>query len=1822
MILMVGFLLGGIYTLKAQKRTNQMTKQYQKLHAEYDQALKDWLPQKALAIAKKYLALAEKNKEVAEILEGNRLLYLPSNPTRIENPLEEEERYLRTLLSQPWVKGLDRRIVLLKLEQLLGRIYTFGHHNWEEEAGIKQNEIKKMLLEMLSEPQTLLSEGKDLVAIYARGWQNQPDWRELTSLEQIIMMTVKEDQGMIYESEEFREFLSQLVTNALVLLDQSGKTSYLLQSLLIELISPEQQKERQKLYRQLLKEIPSSYPYRASIAIQAIENNAYSDNDEKYQLITSLQQGLSPQEQALKERLKNFKDELSYSLLNASMPDYLIAQDTLFIPITYKAIREVTAKIYRVPDTLLNAPKGLTHLVLTDSLPYPMEASINHPTPEPETLNLRQDTLELRLPKNGRYLIALIGKPNALSPSKERMHTQFVQRTDVYALRLRLDDEAYVQLLSARDGAPIAGNVAWYKERRDGVFGLGPLQKEAKLSKLGLALWGGEWLQLQHDADPLLTYYSKPTTSYLWAGADRPNDHKSLAFWGMTDRAVYQQGDTLHLVGRLAEISDYREEARPYEGAELEISLNRGEGNNVKQTVKTDSYGSYSLSIPLEDSYIGQHRIEIKEKLTERQYSVTFEVADYKKASAELLLELPKESPRLNQSLTISGKAKYLSGEGIDGLKLNYTLRRMGSFYRWYPWFYKFWNEETISGGSLETSKDGSYSLPLLFTPVNKELKEESLQSFYMYTLNIDGVLPNGETISASHRWFIGTAPARYKLKTLGAALSTRRSIPITLETTDFYEATTDNNQKILTLSNEQGKTLVVAFSDKKEFSLALPKGLRSGCYTLKLYNNPDRRSHKEFDYNTTALSQEQIWIINPKEKQLSLSKEEGLILTAERDSYSFGDDLPEIYFATAFEGTPLFYLLKSENGVEEYRLLHPQKGLNRRALKLKSKGKTPNKLEVELYFVHTGKLYKRKLLFSRRAVKPKMTLRWESFRDRILSDSKERLSCQILVDGRPVEARVSAWLYDAAIDLIRENQIPQYNLVLERSISSSLLNPLYEGGLRRMMRSGMPLAAMSLKEANASDLIVAEFAPGEGSKLSLRKDFRDTAFFLPELESDSSGKLSWEFNVPSSLSRWRLVMAINDKKMNWLTEERYIESYKPFAITLNAPRFIREGDTAYVLTNLRNYTSQPLEGTVILEIFDPQTGKILNSAERSFSLKKEETSLGESFPIAYQHGLSEVGLRIRATAGDFRDGEQHQIPQIARKVLAVNTLARELRGMGDFIITPSLFQVGEVEEGLLSFKLSASPIAYALSAMPSLIETNDKSALSIASALKASRILSQLLEKESIRKQILKGDLLFEVPKEALQKGPWAKRYRELQESNKQLQKQAKEGDNKAKKIYTLASKLEALQNKDGGFSWFEGMQSNLYVTLRTTLLLGADLLNEECTSKLVRYIKEAIHQRAKSLKEKKDGDLRYTDLLLAEGVEQVLSHIEEGDRAIVEGELKLLFGHIAEHYREIAIIDRPMAALLLKKEHPKLSRLLLRSAEEHFLWDDHGKLTISKYGDPLGWHSRSFDVLLSLGRAILDLTPEDKALLWNAQQTILSERRVSGWASDLQTLQAIELLLLDNEAILTEESNPTARLLHGKSKLEGDGTSGSYEITKGDLPTIGIEGLSPKGQAWLAATLSYPTEADRLPAFGKELELERHLFIHKRGAAPEQLIPLEEGQLSVGDELVTELLLRASKDFDYIVIEDPRLGAAEMIYALPYYKYNDSCSYREEPHNSFTRFYFEHIRKGEQRLRYRQRIDKPGIYQLPGASAYSALAPSYSSRSSVDRDIQVGTN
>src|SRR5206468_2458120 len=90
-------------------------------------------------------------------------------------------------------------------------------------------------------------------------------------------------------------------------------------------------------------------------------------------------------------------------------------------------------------------------------------------------------------------------------------------------------------------------------------------------------------------------------------------------------------------------------------------------------------------------------------------------------------------------------------------------------------------------------------------------------------------------------------------------------------------------------------------------------------------------------------------------------------------------------------------------------------------------------------------------------------------------------------------------------------------------------------------------------------------------SQVTARKNLNETAFFFPQLTSDSNGVVKMTFTMPEALTKWRFMGFAHDGSVRSGYLEGHAVTAKDLMVQPNPPRIMREGDTLEFTVKVSN---------------------------------------------------------------------------------------------------------------------------------------------------------------------------------------------------------------------------------------------------------------------------------------------------------------------------------------------------------------------------------------------------------------------------------------------------------------------------------------------------------------------------------------------------------------------------------------------------------------------------------------------------------------------------
>lgn len=370
---------------------------------------------------------------------------------------------------------------------------------------------------------------------------------------------------------------------------------------------------------------------------------------------------------------------------------------------------------------------------------------------------------------------------------------------------------------------------------------------------------------------------------------------------------------------------------------------------------------------------------------------------------------------------------------------------------------------------------------------------------------------------------------------------------------------------------------------------------------------------------------------------------------------------------------------------------------------------------------------------------------------------------------------------------------------------------------------------------------------PPDHSPVQVRRDLKETAFFFPDLRTDSAGNVSFSFTMPEALTRWKWMMLAHTRDLSFGYAEKSVVTQKKLMVQPNAPRFLREGDRIELSAKIVNLTDTELTGQVALQLTDPMSGQtadgwfINQQPNQYFTVGAGQSSV-VSFPLSipYQYNRP-LSYRIVARAPlphpsaggvkeEVSDGEEAVLPVVSNRMLVTETLPLNMRGDGSRNFTfDKLLQSGSSEtlsQYALTVEFTSNPAWYAVQALPYLMEYPFECAEQTFNRFYANALASKIAGSSPRIRQIFDrwkltdtAALLSNLEKNSelksvlLQETPWV-----LQGKSESQQKRnialLFDMTRMSRELESSLAKLQDLQSPNGGFVWFKGGPDDRYIT------------------------------------------------------------------------------------------------------------------------------------------------------------------------------------------------------------------------------------------------------------------------------------------------------------------------------------------------------------------------------------------------------------------------
>jgi uncharacterized protein YfaS (alpha-2-macroglobulin family) len=774
-----------------------------------------------------------------------------------------------------------------------------------------------------------------------------------------------------------------------------------------------------------------------------------------------------------------------------------------------------------------------------------------------------------------------------------------------------------VGLIIKRDSDKViarAVDLNTFKPVKDCAISMLDGESKEALSKPVLTKADGTATMSLDDSNPIWHKKAQdldlPSAEFLFVGAIKDqraygnisqstfsNDAYQTYFY--TDKSVYRLGQTVSYKGICRQKTSKGLE-NPGANIKIEATIEDPENNEIwKGTVITNAHGTFhgSFAIP-EDGKTGGYQFIAKYPDESQDYG-SFEVAEYRKP--EYQVEMTPLTPRVNggDQAKVRLKANYYFGAPVAHAKIKYSIYTGTDWashlaFEPRPDYYDFfdsWNDnyndsaegEMQEEGVAETDDNGEAIItfvtkvkgPITGGPNSSDLADirytVKTEVTDISRLTVEGstslscvsgdfmlfVEPDSSILKIGEKMKVAVTAENYDHKMLPnqpVKVTVRRYVYDSVKYT-YREEPTVGEETASTDAN--GKATV---------SFDVGNQLVSDQYFITAQAQ-DAEKHQIFAQNS-------VWIANtdyPYSKSEADAETEPLTIRTDKDIYKPGD-VAKVMITAPLTGKEGIDAIVTVEGMRIYDYKIVNMNATARTFEIPITAEYAPNVFFDVAIV--GK--KHQFYSGEQMIKVSPD---QNFLKIAIATNKDRYkpgdTANYTItakheDGTPaVDAELSLAVIDESVYAIRGEQAPD----IRRFYYSRRDNVVVTANSFPMMYTGGP----------------------DKIEPRVRRNFKDTAAWIPELVTDKTGTAKASFKLPDNLTTWRATVRGIDMKTDVGSAVQKVIATQDFILRLALPRFFSQGDQGILTAIVHNYTKQ--EQTVKLALttssqFDIKTNK------------------------------------------------------------------------------------------------------------------------------------------------------------------------------------------------------------------------------------------------------------------------------------------------------------------------------------------------------------------------------------------------------------------------------------------------------------------------------------------------------------------------------------------------------------------------------------------------------------------------------------------------------
>lgn len=1461
------------------------------------------------------------------------------------------------------------------------------------------------------------------------------------------------------------------------------------------------------------------------------------------------------------------------------------------------AITMTATKLDAKGTLTLNAADNDDYSKIAKMLMRETAVSVTHKYIGVPSYKVSCDSMKMPKLDKGVYLVEFSTDNKNMRPERMLLHV-----SDMFALTEGLpDDNLRFVVVSATTGQPIPGA----KIKLTADFGKDSRKNNKTLATL-VADKHGEAIFHYVDGRAQLKMYvytdqdgfcpeTYTTSSYYYYDGNEDNKDEDVINL-YTDRSLYRPGQVVYVNAMAYSVEHHKDKVSANAGKNITLKLRDADYNIVKElSVITDEYGSASAKFELPKTGRTGHF-----SISTESGSAYFRVEEYKRPTFNVEFDKLSKAYSSGDTVKFVGIAKSYAGVPVLNAQVKYTVtRRPNRFW----WRFSADDDVVVAKDTIKTDANGKFGIPVLLTLPERK---GNAARYYTYNVNAQVTDVSGETHEAETSIPLSNRNTVFNID-LPQRIERDSLKTITFDYSNIAGEKVDD--KVYYKIDE------TPYTAKTNIVTEFPAmNLKSGAHELEAICNGDTIMRK-------------FTIFSMKDKKLAEPTRDWFYLS---DQHFRNDDKPiYVQLGSSDDNVHLVYsIVAGDKVIDNGTLEMSANEVYTRSFKYKEE--YGDGITIDYAWVKDGKMFQHSARIPKALPDMKLNVKWTTFRDRLTPGQKETWTLSVTDEkGKPAKAQLMATMYDMSLDAIYPHNWNFY-LTLDRFVAAlSWRGTIFENsslygempikylnqndldfthmvdlgmdgssescfatrsvmirGVNSTKRIGV-VGSVTTSKANydmlAETMVVgptlAKSATGNTANKKPNNDYvrdnlNETALFYPALQTDKNGNITLAFTLPESVTTWKFMGLAHDKNMNSGMISAEAVANKNLMIMPNVPRFVRLGDNAIIAARIINNTDKRQIAKAYMTIIDPETEKVLLENQLPVTLEPNGSS-----SVNFKLSPSEVKMndikspvicRMTIEGKNFSDAEQHYLPILSDKEHVVTTIAFSQNVPGTYKLDiDKLFPVKE-NNNKLTVAYTNNPAWMMVESMPSVVKSNVKNVISLAAKYYTNSISAYLLKNLGNTDSL---NLLNTYKEDALYG-------------------------------------MRQLQNGDGSYSWWPGMQGSFYMTVAVTEMLqrlNVMIGEQNATSSMIdssmKYLSDRVAENVADLKKLEKQGIK--NLLPDETSLRYLYICALRNRGLDNPNSKYLLKLLEKRDNVFTIYGKAMMSVIFAKcGNMELANQYLSSIKEYSVYTDEMGRYFDTRRAEYSWFDYQIPTEVAAIEALKLVSPNDKRTIAEMQRWLLQSKRTQNWDTPINCVDAVYAFLQgENYESITGYGDNTVLKLNGEKLKTSEPTTGrnvvKAEITGKHFGTLTAEKKS-SNISWGGVYAEFDQKISDIESNSMSLSVKREI-VDASGA-----VIKDNGSLKVGDKIKVRLTIKANRDYDFVDVQDKRAACMEPVDQTSGYGWG----YYYAPGDNTTNYYFDRLSKGVHVVETEYYIDREGEYMSGICTARCTYSPEFSGR------------